>query len=230
MTGVVDFFTANDIPGVNNWQVFGGDIPEEIFSSGKVYYVGQSVGMVVAETREIALEAAHRVKVVYGNEKPLVVDLEQAMDTPTNVTDASDEEYGDVDQALANADHVIEGRFRMGSQYHFHMETQTCIVSPVEDGFDVDIAGQDVKIPQRQVAAVLNIPDNSVNVTIKRLGGAFGAKVILPLHLACAAATAANKLNKPVRVWMTLEDNMKMLGKRHPYLMDYKVFLKMGIQ
>ena len=199
MTGVVDFFTANDIPGVNNWQVFGGDIPEEIFSSGKVYYVGQSVGMVVAETREIAVEAAHRVKVVYGNEKPLVVDLEQAMDTSTNITDASDEEYGDVDQALANADHVIEGRFRMGSQYHFHMETQTCIVTPMEDGFDLEIASQDVNNTQHTVAAALATSANSINVTVKRLGGAYGAKITLPIHLATAGAVAANKVNKPVR-------------------------------
>ena len=181
------------------------------------------MGLVVAQTRDIAIEAALKVKVVYGNENPMVVDLEKAMEISSNIAETSDEEYGDVDQALANADHVIEGRFRMGSQYHFYMETQTCIVSPVEDGFDVDIAGQDIKIPQQIVAEVLNIPKNSVNVTIKRLGGGFGGKVILPLHLAGAAAAAANKLDKPVRVWMPLEDNMKMLGKRHPYLFDYKV-------
>ena len=47
---MVDFFTANDIPGINNWQPWG---QEEVFCSGKVYYVGQSLGLVVAQTRDV---------------------------------------------------------------------------------------------------------------------------------------------------------------------------------
>ena len=64
---------------------------------------------------------------------------------------------------------------------------------------------------------------------MKRLGGAYGAKITLPIHLATAGAVAANKVNKPVRIWMPLEDNMKMLGKRNPYLFDYKVTTPSGL-
>ena len=55
---------------------------------------------------------------------------------------------------------MVQGRFKMGSQYHFHMETQTCIVSPVEDGFDIEIASQDITSTQTQVAKALNIDAN----------------------------------------------------------------------
>ena len=48
----------------------------------------------------------------------------------------------------------------MGSQYHFHMETQTCIVSPMEDGFDIEIASQDITSTQQQVASALNTSAN----------------------------------------------------------------------
>ena len=61
---------------------------------------------------------------------------------------------------------------------------------------------------------------------MKRLGGAYGAKIVLPLHLATAGAVAANKVKRPVRIWMPLEDNMKMLGKRNCYMFDYKVVLE----
>ena len=111
----------------------------------------------------------------------------------------------------------------MGSQYHFHMETQTCIVTPMEDGFDIEIPSQDITSTQHQVAQVLNLDDNSINITVKRLGGAYGGKITLPIHIATAAAVAANKMKRPVRLWMPLEDNMKMFGKRNPYLFDYKV-------
>ena len=63
----------------------------------------------------------------------------------------------------------------------------------------------------------------SINTTITRLGGSFGGKIALPQHLATAAAVAANKLQKPVRIWVPLEDNTRLLGKRSAYLFDYKV-------
>lgn len=222
MPGVVNFVDAADIPGINCWKPYGPN--EEIFSSGKVNYAGQSIGLIIAETREIAIEAARKVKITYGNEGTVVVDIEKAMETATNIVSGGPTLfYGDATGAINGADHIIQGRFKMGSQYHFHMETQTCIVTPMEDGFDIEIPSQDITSTQHQVAQVLNLDDNSINITVKRLGGAYGGKITLPIHIATAAAVAANKMKRPVRLWMPLEDNMKMFGKRNPYLFDYKV-------
>ena len=63
-------------------------------------------------------------------------------------------------------------------------------------------------------------------MTVKRLGGGFGGKGDLSTHQATAASVAANKLQRPVRLWLTLENCMKMLGKRNQYLFDYKVKLQ----
>ena len=60
---------------------------------------------------------------------------------------------------------------------------------------------------------------------MKRLGGAFGGKIFIQNAVATATAVAANKLRRPVRLWMNLEDNMRMMGKRNPYLFDYQVEL-----
>ena len=60
-------------------------------------------------------------------------------------------------------------------------------------------------------------------MTVKRLGGAFGGKGDLSTHQPTAASVAANKLQRPVRLWLPLENCMKMLGKRNQYLFDYKV-------
>ena len=51
---------------------------------------------------------------------------------------------------------------------------------------------------------------------------ASGAKNTLAVG-AAAATVAAGKLGRPVRLWMNLEDNMRMLGKRNPYMMNYEV-------
>merc|ERR1719334_1594781 len=80
---------ANDIPGINRWKnatALGMEpVQEEIFCSGKSMYAGQSLGLVVATTREIALEAAKQVKVDYGSGGSIVVDMEKAMEIPSNV-------------------------------------------------------------------------------------------------------------------------------------------------
>jgi len=226
----VDFVEAKDVPGVNGWKFSGGSFPgaqEEIFSTGKSNYAGQSLGLVVAETREIALEAARHVQVEYANSGPVVVDIEKAIEDPANIVDYGPTwaQWGDVEAAFQTADKVVQGRFKMGSQYHFHMETQIAIATPIEDGFDIEIASQDVSMIQGIVALSLGLPAHSINPTVRRLGGAYGGKIVLPNHLATAAAVAANKIQKPVRIWTPLEDNMKMFGKRNAYLFDYKIGL-----
>ena len=76
MPGVVEYVDATDIPGINNWKPYAGTQGEEIFSSGKIHYAGQSIGLILADTRDIAIEAAKRVKIVYENEGQVVVDIE----------------------------------------------------------------------------------------------------------------------------------------------------------
>jgi len=63
----------------------------------------------------------------------------------------------------------------------------------------------------------------SINVSVRRLGGAYGAKISKASHVAAACAVAAEVTGKPVRVVLDLETNMKMIGKRLPYLAKYEV-------
>ena len=82
------------------------------------------------------------------------------MSEPENVTRSDPVVYGDVASALASADSVVAGGVRMGSQYHFHMETHVCIVKPTDDGFDVDIPSQDINGTVISIAKVLKISVN----------------------------------------------------------------------
>ena len=101
------------------------------------------------------------VEVEYAKGGDIVVDTEKAMETPANVIPfGSAMEYGPVDANMESAARVVQGRFKMGSQYHFHMETHTCIVSPTEDGFDLLIPSQSVTKMTAVVAKALNIPVN----------------------------------------------------------------------
>lgn len=66
--GVVQFFSAKDIPGLNNFMplCFGFNYKvEEVLCSEKLLYHGQPVGIIVADTFELAYRAADLVKVNY---------------------------------------------------------------------------------------------------------------------------------------------------------------------
>ncbi|KAJ8936467.1 hypothetical protein NQ314_012329 [Rhamnusium bicolor] len=62
-----------------------------------------------------------------------------------------------------------------------------------------------------------------INVSVRRLGGAFGAKIIRSALVSTAAALAAHKLKKPVKLWLPLETNMSAVGKRYPLSSDYEI-------
>lgn len=58
---------------------------------------------------------------------------------------------------------------------------------------------------------------------VRRLGGAFGGKISRGNLVACAAAVAAAKTRKPVRVNLDLKAYMTLVGWREPYLVKYEV-------
>ena len=155
----MSYVDANDIPGLNDWT--GGSTPETIFCTSRSEYAGQAVGLMVALSRDIAVEAAKLVVIYYSNENVVTTDIAKSMTNPENVLQISDPVgYGDVDFALASSDVVLSGRFTMGSQYHYYLETQVCIVKPTEDGFDIQVPTQFITKLAVVVSKALKVPVN----------------------------------------------------------------------
>lgn len=62
--------------------------------------------------------------------------------------------------AISKSDHVISGQIAVGHQYHFHLETHTCLCVPEEEGYTVYSSTQWTANVQTAVAGVLGIPNN----------------------------------------------------------------------
>ena len=75
---------------------------------------------------------------------------------------------------------------------------------------------------QKMVSQALSKPHHLINIHTRRVGGAYGGKARIAGHVAGAAAVAANKIKRPVRLVMDIESNMAVLGKRHAHLIQYK--------
>ncbi|XP_046559709.1 xanthine dehydrogenase-like isoform X1 [Haliotis rubra] len=225
--GALKYISASDIPkgGSNSFRQPGAGV-EEIFCSGQVLYSGQPVGIIVAVDQLSADTAASMVKVTYKNVQPPIITMEDAIQKKSVFPNVAQEfKVGDAAAAIASSDKQISGRIKMGHQYHFHMETQVSICYPAEDGTGVSLLSstQWTDLEQLIVAKALNIPESSVNVEVRRLGGSYGAKITRAHLTACAAALGTHVMRRPVRLSMNFHTNMKTIGKRFPYLADYTV-------
>ncbi|XP_014217161.1 xanthine dehydrogenase-like [Copidosoma floridanum] len=228
--GVVAFYSAKNIPGknlfINSGLSFESlEYDEILFADNEVQYAGQPYGMIVAESQNIAQYAASKVSLVYkatSKRKPLITvqdvinandksRIKKIIELPAKEAPGKDEKY------------KIKGSHVVGSQYHFSMEVQTCVCVPIEDGMDVFSATQWMDLTQASVASLLDVPTNTINIKVRRLGGAYGAKISRATQIACACALACHLLRRPARLVMSIEDNMRAIGKRVAAYMEYYV-------
>ncbi|GLV36465.1 Aldehyde oxidase 3 [Carabus blaptoides fortunei] len=223
--GVKAFITHKDIPGINSFTpAVLSPTAEQLFCEDKVIYNGQAIGLILAEKQGLAYAGAGAVKVTYEATKDIpafnIEDIKKNKQDwrIRNAVKIEPERKGD------DIKHVLKGKFEVNAQYHFTMETQSCICVPTDDGgLDLLSATQWMDNVQMAAAKALNIPMNKINVTVKRLGGAYGAKILRANLVSTACAIAAYKMNKPVRIQLPIDTNMKMVGKRVPTVYEYEV-------
>ncbi|XP_041834272.1 aldehyde oxidase 1-like isoform X2 [Melanotaenia boesemani] len=229
LPGVVDVITAKDIPGKKERAMFG--YSEELLAENKVSCIGQMVCAVVADSKAHAKRGAAAVKITYEDLPDPIFTIQDAIEKSSFYEPLREIERGDVAGAFSHVDQIYEGGIQIGGQEHFYMETQSMLVVPVgeETEFNVYISTQWPTLTQDAVAETLDIPSNRVTCHVKRMGGAFGGKVIKTSILASITSVAAWKTKRPVRCILERGEDMLITGGRHPVLAKYKVgFLNDG--
>jgi xanthine dehydrogenase large subunit len=221
--GVVAVFTAADIPGQNCWGTIIADQP--LLAATDVQYVGQPLAVVVGQSRAIAQAAAQQVQVMIDPLPPLL-DPREAYRRGQIIGQPRSFALGDVEQAWADCDTIVEGSCDLGGQEHLYLETQRCRAIPLEGrGLRLESATQNPYGTQRTVAQMLGLACHDVEVEVKRLGGGFGGKEEQATLWAALAALAAWQLQQPVELVLSRPDDLRMTGKRHPYLSEFKLGL-----
>ncbi|XP_049801265.1 uncharacterized protein LOC126236198 isoform X3 [Schistocerca nitens] len=226
LEGVVAYYDSKDIPGKNSFSLpLSGlvTIDEEVFCSGEIKFNGQPVGIIVAESHELANRAAKIVEILYERVKKPVVTLRDALKSGDKKRVGEVATWPATDtEAKSKTKHVVKGQFDIGSQYHFTMETQSCVCIPIEDGMDIYPSTQWMDLTQIAVARVLDVPENWINIQVRRIGGAYGSKISRSVQISAACAVAAYHQNRPVRLILNIETCMESLGKRFDVALDYE--------
>nr|XP_025960944.1 aldehyde oxidase isoform X4 [Dromaius novaehollandiae] len=221
--GVFDIITAHDVPATN--EFYYSNEPEIVFARNKVTCVGQIVCAVAADSDVHAKQAAAKVKIEYEVLEPVILTIEEAIKHNSFFEPKRKLEQGNVDQAFETVDKILEGQIHIGGQEHFYLETQSVLAVPKGEDKEMDmyVSTQHPAIIQEMVSASLGVPANRIMCHVKRVGGAFGGKLLKAGLLASVAAVAANKTSRAVRLVLSRGDDMLITGGRHPFIGKYKV-------
>jgi xanthine dehydrogenase large subunit len=219
--GVVAVYTAQDIPGTNDCGPIIHDDP--ILAPGLVQYVGQPIFIVVADTHDHARRAARLAQVTY-EELPAILTPQAARAAQSYVLPPMLLARGDSAAAFARAPHKVKGELTVGGQEQFYLEGQIAYAIPKEDqGMLVLASTQHPSEMQHVVAHALGLHSHHVVVECRRMGGGFGGKESQSALWCAAAAIAAAKLRKPVKLRADRDDDMLVTGKRHCFHYEYEV-------
>lgn len=193
-----------------------------VFYDPLIYFDGQPVAMVVANTREQAVHAASLVRVTYQQENHqthfekntgkagIALSVQRSKNSPFQ-----DYERGDA-TALNNAKVTIEAEYTIPTQHHQPMEPHAIIaVWEADDKLTVYDKNQGVKSAQGQLAQAFKLPRENVQVVAKYIGGAFGSGIRVWPHT-MAAVMAARQVKRPVKLALGREQMFTSVGYR-PY-------------
>jgi xanthine dehydrogenase YagR molybdenum-binding subunit len=180
----------------------------------KIYYAGQPVAVVVAETVDQAAYAGTLIEIEFEVNRHIVFRphmASEAIEPPQRMWPLSSS-VGDADKAIADAAVKIERTYTMPDRHHNQMEPHATLAVWDDEGrLTLYDSTQMVVGTRKVVSLVLGVPEEKVNVVCEFLGGGFGGKAWSWPHT-LLAALAAKVVNRPVRVQLTRAQMYSMVG------------------
>lgn len=224
---IVAIYTAKDFHH-NLWGTIFQDQP--VLADEKVQFAGEPIALIVGKDRKSAARAKQEIKIEY-EDLPRVMSIEEAKEKKSFIGEARSIVRGNIEKTFKESDFTLSGEIKIQGHDHFYLESQATVVYPLEDGqLEVHSSSQHPTETQHVVSHALGLSSKDVVCQVKRMGGGFGGKESQAAPFAAMAALAAYKLQKPVRIILTKDDDMIMTGKRNPFENNYKVaFNKDGI-
>ena len=235
---VAAVFTSKDVP-VNEYGLQiqdqpvlcgPGPTPPQGVATDVVRFEGDQIAAVVALTEAAAASALKLIEVEY-EDLPGVFDPVEGMKpgAPQLHPERGDSNIcvhykirkGNVEDAFAKADVIIEGEYKTPHQEHAYLQPEAGMAYIDEEGrVTVVAAGQWTHTDVREIAHCLALPEEKVRVIYPAIGGAFGGREDMSVQI--VLALAAWKLQRPVRIIWSRRESIIGHGKRHPSTLKAK--------
>ncbi len=212
--GVHACLTADDVPGRATFGLEHADQP--VLAGDEVNFWGEPVAVVAAEDDDTARRAAAAVEVRY-EELDALTDPEEA-DDRDDVFRRLSIRRGD--QGLRGSV-VVEGEYEVGMQDQAPLGTEAGLAIPDgQGGVDLYATSQYVHVDQEQVVASLGLRPDQVRAHPTGIGGAFGAREDVNLHI--HLCMLALHTGRPVKMVYHRSESFTGHVHRHPAWLRYR--------
>ncbi|UXC18784.1 xanthine dehydrogenase family protein molybdopterin-binding subunit [Comamonas squillarum] len=168
--------------------------------SDQVFFNGQPIALVVAESYEQARYAARLVQASYQSEPPTTA-LETVLDQAKPSSDNTPPR-GDPSKALQAAAVQVNAEYHIPINHHNPIEPHAAIAFWEGDKLTVFDKTQNVYGVQKHLAEGLGVPAENIRVVSPFVGGAFGSS-LKPNYYPSLTAMAARELKRPVKLVLT---------------------------
>jgi 4-hydroxybenzoyl-CoA reductase alpha subunit len=228
LPGVLKVITGKDLPVKYGVLPVGQD--EQALCTDKVRYIGDAVAAVAAVDEETADRALDLIEVHY-EDLPTYLSIDEGLTKPGepihegrfgNAHRAAALEFGDVDAALSQSDHVFEDTYFFQGNTHLPLEQHACVAEWNAAGkLTLWTSTQSPHYVHKELAKALDLAEEQVRVIAPPVGGGFGGKLELFQHEA-AAAKLAMLTGRPIKAALNREEVFYCHRGRHPVLMWLK--------
>ena len=224
--GILAIITHLNAPELNPVKMFPfGSFGETLvpLQEDTIYYAGQHLGIVIAETLEQATEAAAKIKITYednSDESTTVsiqdaIALQQQPETPTGFFTNFNASRGDLQQGLEEAEVKVEATYSTQRIQHNPIELSATTAVWDDDNLTLYDTNQWLFGVRNAIATVLGMSQEKIRVISHYVGGGFGCKCFTWSHV-ILSAIAAKQIGRPVRVSLTREQMFTSVGYRTP--------------
>ena len=220
--GVYAVLTADDIPGENAMGLEHWDQP--VLATGVVRYHGEPVALVAADHPETARQAAKKIVVEYQLLEPLTDPRASLDPTSRKIHEGGNVvRHVKIRKGVANptAPVVVSLDFEVGMQDQAFLGPEAGLAIPAQDGsVDLYVATQWLHSDQQQMCRALGLPPEKVRLTLSGVGGAFGGREDLSIHI--HACLLALHTGRPVKMVYNREESFFGHVHRHPATLHYE--------
>jgi xanthine dehydrogenase D subunit len=221
IVGVHAILTQDDVRGETHYGLEHQDQP--VFAHDVVRFYGEPIAAVAADHPETARRAAAAIVVEYEVLTP-IVDAEVALTAAPihpdgNVFRHLVIRHGDQD---VTGDVIVEGTYEVGMQDQAFLGPESGLAIPEEDGLGVDlhVSTQWLHSDLWQLAPCLGLPEHKVRVHLSGVGGAFGAREDVSMHV--HLCMLALRTGRPVKIVYSRLESFLGHVHRHPATMWYR--------
>ena len=226
LEGVRAVLTHADVPGAA--CIGASHLKDQpVLAFDRVRHHGEPVAVVAAEDLATARRAAALIAVDY-EPLPVLGSVEAALgpDAPAlhphgNTVRAVRIVHGDPGAPLPAEAVTVRATYEVGMQDQAFLGPEAGLARPLGDGgVELEVATQWLHLDREQIAAALGLPEEQVRLVLAGVGGAFGGREDISVHVhACLLALATGR---PVKMSYAREESFVGHVHRHPARLEYE--------